>query len=373
MRYPGARDRVRLVTGRLRDGLHVLRDGPSGLRASSRRRRDRRAGAARRAGVTAAGQQRRVHGHGRAARELRRTRGLRSTACTTTSGSRPAASRSAPSASCPASAASRTEACPVTLAVSLHAPDDEQRERARPAQPALPHRRGARRRRRVRGRRGPPGHVRVRLHRRRQRLAGAGRRARTAPRRLPRRRRRAREPDPAEPDRRLRRSRAPAPPSAPGLRRPAAEPTGSPPRCAATGAPTSPPRAGSSVPGRRCRPGRRRSGTMAPVNEQWKWVNQFQPQTLVMATILCYVDAVFGSSSVAASILLDVLDRRLASRPAGSASPTRRSGATRSRSVGAVLQVVLLLRGVRQRRCSTSTVIISLMFDARSSRSCSTR
>jgi len=27
---------------------------------------------------------------------------------------------------------------------------------------------------------------------------------------------------------------------------------------------------------------------------QWKWVNQFQPQTLYMATILCYVDAVFG-------------------------------------------------------------------------------
>ena len=30
------------------------------------------------------------------------------------------------------------------------------------------------------------------------------------------------------------------------------------------------------------------------VNQQWKWVNQFQPQTLYMATILCYVDAVFG-------------------------------------------------------------------------------
>jgi hypothetical protein len=27
---------------------------------------------------------------------------------------------------------------------------------------------------------------------------------------------------------------------------------------------------------------------------QWKWVNQFQPQTLYMATILCYIDAVFG-------------------------------------------------------------------------------
>ncbi len=26
----------------------------------------------------------------------------------------------------------------------------------------------------------------------------------------------------------------------------------------------------------------------------WKFVNQFQPQTLYIATILCYVDAVFG-------------------------------------------------------------------------------
>src|SRR5437868_3442955 len=32
---------------------------------------------------------------------------------------------------------------------------------------------------------------------------------------------------------------------------------------------------------------------MVVVN-QWKWVNQFQPQTLYMATILCYVDAVSG-------------------------------------------------------------------------------
>ena len=27
------------------------------------------------------------------------------------------------------------------------------------------------------------------------------------------------------------------------------------------------------------------------MNDQWKWVNQFQPQTLYLATILCYVDA----------------------------------------------------------------------------------
>ena len=54
------------------------------------------------------------------------------------------------------------EDLPVTLAVSLHAPTDDERERARAAQPPLPDRRGARRRRRVRRRQGPPGHVRVR-------------------------------------------------------------------------------------------------------------------------------------------------------------------------------------------------------------------
>ncbi len=30
------------------------------------------------------------------------------------------------------------------------------------------------------------------------------------------------------------------------------------------------------------------------MNREWKWVNQFQPQTLVIATILCYIHAVFG-------------------------------------------------------------------------------
>ncbi|MFN8027901.1 MAG: hypothetical protein U0W40_16525 [Acidimicrobiia bacterium] len=30
------------------------------------------------------------------------------------------------------------------------------------------------------------------------------------------------------------------------------------------------------------------------MNDQYKWVNQFQPQTLYLATILCYIDAVFG-------------------------------------------------------------------------------
>ena len=42
---------------------------------------------------------------------------------------------------------------------------------------------------------------------------------------------------------------------------------------------------------------------------QWKWVNQFQPQTLYMATILCYVDAVFGLlfGVVATSVLAGLI------------------------------------------------------------------
>ena len=136
------------------------------------------------------------------------TRGPRSTASTTTSGCRRGASPSAPSASRPAIRRLAGEDLPVTLAVSLHAPTDDERERARPAQPPLPDRRGARRRRRVRGRQGPAGHLRVRLHRRRERLARPGRGARAAARRLPGRRRRPREPDPAQPHRRLRRARA---------------------------------------------------------------------------------------------------------------------------------------------------------------------
>ena len=31
------------------------------------------------------------------------------------------------------------------------------------------------------------------------------------------------------------------------------------------------------------------------MNREWKWVNQFQPQTLVIATLLCYWNAVSGA------------------------------------------------------------------------------
>ena len=77
MRYPDADHRVRLEPGRLRHGLPVLRDRPGRPDPQPVDRRDRRPGRRRgrapRASVLGgpAAVQRGVHGHGRAARELR--------------------------------------------------------------------------------------------------------------------------------------------------------------------------------------------------------------------------------------------------------------------------------------------------------------
>ena len=166
--------------------------------------------AARRAGVAAARQQRRLHGHGRAARELRQHVGRGASASTTTSGSRPAASPSAPSASSPASAGSRAEDLPVTLAVSLHAADRRaarasssrstaatRSPRCSTPPPSSPAPRGGGSRSSTPASPGsttPPTQAEAL-----GRLLGG----------VPRGRRRAREPDPAQPDRRVRRARAP--------------------------------------------------------------------------------------------------------------------------------------------------------------------
>ena len=73
---PHPRDGVRVVASGLRDGVHVLRDRAGRVRTAPHRERDRRAGDARGVDVTATGQQRRLHGDGRAARELRRGVGV---------------------------------------------------------------------------------------------------------------------------------------------------------------------------------------------------------------------------------------------------------------------------------------------------------
>ena len=67
-------DGVRLDAGRLRDGLRVLRVGAGRLDPPSLRRRDLRAGSPGRSPVRPGGHERRVHGAGRAAGELRRHR-----------------------------------------------------------------------------------------------------------------------------------------------------------------------------------------------------------------------------------------------------------------------------------------------------------
>ena len=86
----------------------------------------------------APGHPRRVHGHGRAAGQLRPDTGSRSGACTTTWASRPDGSPSRPSGSCPGIRRLSAEGIPVNLAVSLHAANDELPRRAGPDQPALP-------------------------------------------------------------------------------------------------------------------------------------------------------------------------------------------------------------------------------------------
>ena len=90
------------------------------------------------------------------------------------------------------------EGLQVRLAVSLHAPDDELRDEARPGQLPLEDRRGPRRRQAVRRPHRPPGQHRVRADSRHQRPAVASR-----PARLPATRGArpagARQPDPVEP------------------------------------------------------------------------------------------------------------------------------------------------------------------------------
>jgi hypothetical protein len=98
---------------------------------------------------------------------------------------------------------------------------------------------------------------------------------------------------------------------------------------------------------------------MVVVN-QWKWVNQFQPQTLYMATILCYVDAVFGLLFSGGLLIPIFIAGCLGTGAFGIANEKKWGYAVAVG--GAVLQVVLLL-AVYGTEAFTSTIIISLMFD----------
>jgi hypothetical protein len=103
---------------------------------------------------------------------------------------------------------------------------------------------------------------------------------------------------------------------------------------------------------------------MGAVN-QWKWVNQFQPQTLYLATILCYVDAVFGLlfGFVATSILAGLIT--IAALAAGGFGIANEKKWGYAVAVGgAVLQVLMLFLVFGIGDVFTSTVIINFMFDA---------
>ena len=179
-------------------------------------------------------------------------------------------------------------------------------------------------------------------------------------RRVPRRRWRPREPDPVEPDRRVRRPRAPGAVAA-GVRGPGAAAWGH--------------RHGAPEPGhrhrRRVRAAALAGGDTSRVGgighngavNQWKWVNQFQPQTLYMATILCYVDAVFGLlfGFVATSVLAGLIT--IAALAAGGFGIANEKKWGYAVAVGgAILQVVMLF-AVFGTEVLTSLVIINLLFD----------
>ena len=96
----------------------------------------------------------------------------------------------------------------------------------------------------------------------------------------------------------------------------------------------------------------------------FRWVNQSQPQTLYGATILCYIDAVFGLlfGVIATSILLGLLIVvGLAAGGFGIANEKKWGYAVGV--AAAILQVVMLLLRSSASTCSGFPQILSLMFD----------
>lgn len=101
---------------------------------------------------------------------------------------------------------------------------------------------------------------------------------------------------------------------------------------------------------------------MAPVN-QWKWVNQFQPQTLYMATILCYIDAVSGLLfGVVATSLLAALIVIAALAAGGFGIANEKKWGYAVALGGAVLQLVMLF-AIFGFDVFKGLIIITLMFD----------
>jgi hypothetical protein len=98
------------------------------------------------------------------------------------------------------------------------------------------------------------------------------------------------------------------------------------------------------------------------VNER-RFLNQFQPQTLVIGTMLCYLDAIFGFlfGMVSTSVVLALLTiAGLAIGGYGIANEKKWGYAVAV--FGAILQVAMLF-AVFGTEVFTSTAIISLLFD----------
>lgn len=96
----------------------------------------------------------------------------------------------------------------------------------------------------------------------------------------------------------------------------------------------------------------------------WKWVNHFQPQTLVIATFLCYVDAIFGLIfGIAATSALAALIVIVALAAGGFGIANEKRWGYAVAVLGALLQVVMLI-AYYGADVLTSTAIISLLFDA---------
>ncbi len=92
---------------------------------------------------------------------------------------------------------------------------------------------------------------------------------------------------------------------------------------------------------------------------QIKWVNQFQPQTLYMATILCYIDAVFGVFNGLGLVNLAIV---LCLGAGGFGIANEKRWGYTVAVIGAVMQVLVLLV-IFGTAVFTSLAIISLLFD----------
>jgi len=95
----------------------------------------------------------------------------------------------------------------------------------------------------------------------------------------------------------------------------------------------------------------------------WKFVNQFQPQTLYIATILCYIDAVSGLlfGVIATSVLLAlIVIIGLAAGGFGIANEKKWGYAV---AVGGAVVQVIMLFAVFGSDVLTSSAIINLLFD----------